>query len=124
MPASSEEELRGLNLEQLEVLTNDLQEKLQPAGFVVNAKVPDNRANNGGQTMSDAVEKAMEDRETAISSAFRRGEVENEIQWIRTLQQMLGWPSGDEQESLQMTLEHLQAPFAFLAGVHTRPAGT
>ncbi len=64
--------------------------------------------------MSDAVEKAMEDRETAISSAFRRGEVKNEIQWIRTLQQMLGWPSGDEQESLQMTLEHLQARSRFL----------
>ncbi len=29
VPASSEEELRGLNLEQLEVLTNDLQEKLR-----------------------------------------------------------------------------------------------
>ena len=40
--------------------------------------------------MNDARETATEDQQAAIDSAFRQGEINNEIKWIRTLYEILG----------------------------------
>ena len=42
--------------------------------------------------MHDARETATEDQPTAIDSAFRQGEINNEIKWIRALYEILGEP--------------------------------
>ncbi len=59
--------------------------------------------------MYDAREDATGDQQTANSSAYRQGIINNEIKWIRAIQAILGAPVSAPQELLEMTFEQLQA---------------
>ncbi len=58
--------------------------------------------------MYDAPEDATGDRQSANSSAYRQGVVDNEIQWIQAMQAIRGAPVSASLELLEMTLDHLR----------------
>ena len=64
--------------------------------------------------MNDAREKPVQEEQTAIDSAFRQGEIKNEIKCIRMLYGLLGKSGTDERELAELTWQHLEANSTFL----------
>jgi hypothetical protein len=58
--------------------------------------------------------KAIQEQQTAIDSALRQGEINNEIKWIRTLYEFLGESGTDERELPELTFRHLESLSACL----------
>ncbi len=61
------------------------------------------------KAMYDAREKAIRDRQTALNSARREGEIKGEIKMIRMLQGLLCTPVSEEESLRVMSLEQLES---------------